>query len=95
MVRKAENQTICLCILFIIFLHSVKLTLQSYEFILSPNGGLVPEDLSPSFLKLGVLSEGYIIHNITGIRTQIVQRLDEKGFDIKKCKEFHHNLKPH
>lgn len=83
------------CAFLIIILHSVELTLQSYEFILSSNGGLVPEDLSPSFLKLGVLPEGYIIHNITGIRTQIVQRLDEKGFDIKKCKEFHHNLEPH
>lgn len=47
------------------------------------------EDLSPSFLKLGIQPNGYIIHNVSGIRTQIVQRLDGQGYDIKKCKLFH------
>ncbi|KAF8812365.1 glycoside hydrolase family 47 protein [Phlegmacium glaucopus] len=60
----------------------------SYEFILAPNGRLVAEDLSPSLLKLGVVSDGYIIHNVTGIRTQIVQRLDGKGYDIRKLGHY-------
>ena len=58
--------------------------LQSFDFVLSPNGKSVPEDLSPNLLKLGVLSDGFIINNITGIRTQIVKRLDGKGYDISK-----------
>lgn len=58
---------------------------QAYDFILSDNGRAVPEDLSPSFLKLGILSDGYIIHNVTGIRTHIVRRLDGKGYDISRC----------
>ena len=73
---------------FYSFSLSVELTLQSYEFILASNGRLVDEDLSPSLLKLDVVPDGYIIHNVTGIRTQIVQRLDGIGYDIKKCKNF-------
>ena len=70
------------------FLLSVELILQSYEFILASHGRSVAEDLSPSLLKLGVVPDGYIIHNVTGIRTQIVQRLDGTGYDIKKCETF-------
>ena len=73
------------CILFLFFLLFIELTMQSYEFILAANGRVVVEDLSPSLLKLGVVPDGYIIHNVTGIRTQIVQRLDGKGYDIRKC----------
>jgi ER degradation enhancer, mannosidase alpha-like 1 len=51
---------------------------------MSPNGKSAPEDLSPSLLKLGVLPDGYIIHNVSGIRTHIVRRLDGKGYDIRK-----------
>ena len=58
---------------------------QSYDFILSPDGNSVPEDLSPSLLKLGVLPDGYVIHSVTGIRTHIIRRLDGKGYDIRKC----------
>jgi hypothetical protein len=45
---------------------------------------LVPEDLSPSYVKLAPLPDGFIIHNVTGIRTLMVQRLDGKGYDIRK-----------
>ncbi|KAG7097050.1 hypothetical protein E1B28_004441, partial [Marasmius oreades] len=62
--------------------------LYSYDFILSSNGRLVPEDLSPSLLKLTPASDGYIIQNITGIRTHIVRRLDGKGFDIRKLGHY-------
>lgn len=41
-------------------------------------------------LKLGVLPDGYILHNVTGVRTQIVQRLDGKGYDIRKCRSCFH-----
>ncbi|PPQ77269.1 hypothetical protein CVT25_010851 [Psilocybe cyanescens] len=60
----------------------------SYEFILAGNGKSVPEDLSPSLLKLGVQQDGYIIHNVSGIRTQIVQRLDGQGYDIRKLGHY-------
>ncbi|KAF4619947.1 hypothetical protein D9613_005188 [Agrocybe pediades] len=56
------------------------------------NGKGVPEDLSPSFLKLGTRPDGYIIHNVTGIRTQIVQRLDGQGYDIRKL--GHYTVRP-
>ena len=77
---------------FFILSYSLEPTLQSYEFILASNGRLVAEDLSPSLLKLDIVPDGYIVHNVTGIRAQIVQRLDGRGYDIKKCERFHHML---
>lgn len=59
--------------------------MQSYDFILSADGRNVPEDLSPSRLKLEPVADGFVIHNITGIRTQIVRRLDDQGYDVRKC----------
>ncbi|KAH9482917.1 ER degradation-enhancing alpha-mannosidase-like protein 1 [Psilocybe cubensis] len=64
----------------------------TYEFILAAPGQNVQEDLSPSLLKLGVQPDGYIIHNVSGIRTQIVQRLDGQGYDIKKL--GHYSVRP-
>ncbi|THH12390.1 hypothetical protein EW145_g47 [Phellinidium pouzarii] len=60
--------------------------LYSYDFILSPDGKHVPEDFSPSSQKLYEVSDGYVVQNVTGIRTHIVRRLDGKGYDIVKCK---------
>ncbi|GLB33724.1 putative glycosyl hydrolase 47 family protein [Lyophyllum shimeji] len=65
-----------------------RVDLFSYDVILSPDGKLVPEDLSPSFLKLGVLPDGFVIQNVTGIRTHIVRRLDGKGYDIRKLGHY-------
>jgi len=65
-----------------------KAELYSFEFILSANGKVVPEDLSPSLLKLDVLSDGFIIQNVTGIRTHIIRRLDGKGYDIRKLGHY-------
>ncbi|KAF7433136.1 alpha mannosidase-like protein [Pleurotus ostreatus] len=61
-----------------------KVETYSYDFILSADGQATPEDPLPSQLKLAAISGGYIIHNITGIRTHIVRRLDGKGYDITK-----------
>ena len=55
---------------------------QSYEFVLSATGQNVDEDLHPTSEKIETTSDGYIIHNVTGIRTHIVSRLDGKGYDI-------------
>lgn len=52
------------------------------------------EDLSPSYVKLGLLPNGFIIHNVSGIRTQIVQRLDGRGYDIRRCESSFLKLKP-
>ncbi|KAF8897458.1 alpha mannosidase-like protein [Infundibulicybe gibba] len=71
-----------------------KVDLFSYDFILSSDGKIVPEDLSPSLLKLGILPDGFVIHNVTGIRTHIVRRLDGKGYDIRKCKLGHYAVRP-
>lgn len=35
-------------------------------------------------MKLEPIADGFIVHNITGIRTQIVRRLDDQGYDIRK-----------
>ncbi|EAU84717.2 ER degradation-enhancing alpha-mannosidase-like 1 [Coprinopsis cinerea okayama7 len=69
-----------------------KLDVYSYEFILSVNGGTVPEDPSPSLKKLDVVSDGFVINNVTGIRTKIVQRMDGKGFDVRKLGPY--NVRP-
>ncbi|KAF9482475.1 alpha mannosidase-like protein [Pholiota conissans] len=61
----------------------------SFEFILAPGGKIVPEDLSPSLLKLGPVADGFVLNNVTGVRAQIVQRLDEKGYDIRKLGQYH------
>ncbi|KAJ7129769.1 alpha mannosidase-like protein [Mycena epipterygia] len=62
--------------------------LFAYDFILSANAKIVAEDLSPSRLKLDILDNGFIIHNVTGIRIHIVQRLDGKGYDIRKLGHY-------
>ncbi|KAG6895527.1 hypothetical protein C0992_000833 [Termitomyces sp. T32_za158] len=62
--------------------------LFSYDVVLSTDGRTVPEDLSPSLLKLGVLPDGFIIQNVTGIRTHIVRRLDGNGYDIRKLGHY-------
>ncbi|KAG6918936.1 hypothetical protein DXG01_010591 [Tephrocybe rancida] len=55
----------------------------------SPSDGkVVPEDLSPSLLKLGVLPDGFVINNVTGIRTHIVRRLDGNGYDVRKLGHY-------
>ncbi|CAA7259685.1 unnamed protein product [Cyclocybe aegerita] len=64
----------------------------TYEFILSPGGKTIPEDLSPNLLKLGLLPDGFILHNVTGVRAQIVQRLDGKGYDISRL--GHYSVRP-
>ena len=57
---------------------------QSYDFILSRNGDVVPEDVNPGTRKLQPVSNGYILHNVSGIRTHIVSRLDGNGYDVTK-----------
>jgi hypothetical protein len=63
-------------------------TLQTYDFILSANGKVVTEDVNPSSHKMAPVVNGYILHNVTGIRTHIVRRLDGKGYEITKRKCF-------
>lgn len=50
---------------------------------------MAPEDLSPSFVKLAIVPDGFVVHNVTGIRTQIVQRLDGAGYDVRQRLSFH------
>lgn len=57
---------------------------QSYDFIMSPGGKTVPEDPNPGSVKLKAVADGFILHNVTGIRARIVSRLDGKGYDITK-----------
>lgn len=52
---------------------------QTYDYILSTMGEGVVEDVSPSLSKLAPVEDGYIVHNVTGVRVQIVQRLDGTG----------------
>lgn len=94
LVRQAQSRSLCNFTVFslISFHLSLIMLFQTYEFILAPNGKTVPEDLSPSLIKLGIQNDGFIIHNITGIRTQIVQRLDGQGYDIRRCKFFYSDV---
>jgi len=56
--------------------------------VLSPNGKVAAEDLSPNKLKLEPVEDGYVVHNVTGIRTHVVRRLDGKGYDIRKIGHY-------
>ncbi|TDL29347.1 alpha-mannosidase [Rickenella mellea] len=58
--------------------------LYSYDFVLSASGKAVSEDPTPSPRKLLEVRDGWIMQNVTGIRTHIVSRLDGKGYDIVK-----------
>jgi len=51
---------------------------------MSPGGKSVLEDMNPGPLKLKAVADGFILHNVTGIRAHIVSRLDGKGYDITK-----------
>ncbi|KAF7795859.1 hypothetical protein EIP86_007026 [Pleurotus ostreatoroseus] len=57
----------------------------TYEFILSPHGDSVAEDPHPNADKLVVVSDGYLLQNVSGIRARVVNRLDRKGYDVTKC----------
>ncbi|OCH93594.1 alpha-mannosidase [Obba rivulosa] len=61
-----------------------KLNLYSYDFVLSPTGHVVPVDENPSTDKVALMPDGYIVHNVTGIRAHIVTRMDGKGYDVTK-----------
>ncbi|CDO74074.1 Glycoside Hydrolase Family 47 protein [Trametes cinnabarina] len=56
----------------------------TYDFVLSATGEIVSEDLHPSAEKLVPVDDGYLVHNVTGLRVHIVSRLDGKGYDIAK-----------
>ncbi|KAF8450427.1 glycoside hydrolase family 47 protein [Boletus edulis BED1] len=56
----------------------------TYNFIMSPGGHEVPEDLNPGYQKLQLVADGFLLRNITGIRAHVVSRLDGKGYDITK-----------
>ncbi|ETW84376.1 glycoside hydrolase family 47 protein [Heterobasidion irregulare TC 32-1] len=58
--------------------------LFSYDFILSADGKLTVEDPSPGKEKIASVSDGFIVHNISGLRTRIVSRLDGRGYDVSK-----------
>lgn len=60
--------------------------LQSYDFILSHNGNTVDEELNPGLEKIAPVEDGFILHNVTGIRAHIVSRLDGKGYAITRRK---------
>jgi len=61
-----------------------QMDLFSYDFILSADGKIVPEDVSPSLKKVSPVPDGFIVQDVAGIRTRIVSRLDGKGYDITK-----------
>ena len=61
-----------------------KWSMKTYDFVLSADGEVVPEDLHPSVDKLVPVADGYLVHNVTGLRVHIVTRLDGKGYDIAK-----------
>lgn len=59
---------------------------QTFDFVLSQDGTAIPEDPHPTSAKLSQVPDGFILQNVTGIRTRVVSRMDGKGYDITKCK---------
>ncbi|KAI5124722.1 hypothetical protein M0805_005360 [Coniferiporia weirii] len=62
--------------------------LYSYDFILSADGKHVIEDTNPGPQKLYEVDDGYVIQNVSGIRTHIVSRLDGKGYDVVRLAQY-------
>ncbi len=58
---------------------------QTYDFIMSAQGGTVEEDLNPGSNKMRRVPDGYIISNVTGIRAHLVLRMDGRGYEVTKC----------
>ncbi|KAI0773849.1 alpha-mannosidase [Fomes fomentarius] len=56
----------------------------TYDFVLSSDGRTVPEDVHPSPEKMAPVPDGFLVHNVTGLRVHIVSRLDGKGYDITR-----------
>ncbi|KZP32890.1 glycoside hydrolase family 47 protein [Athelia psychrophila] len=61
-----------------------RVELYSYDFLLSADGQVTPEDMNPGSHKLEIVPDGYLLHNVSGVRTHIVSRLDGKGYDVTK-----------
>jgi mannosidase alpha-like ER degradation enhancer 1 len=60
--------------------------MQSYEFILSSSGMAVEEDINPSLDKIARVPDGWILFNLTGVRTVIKRRESGTGYDITRGK---------
>lgn len=65
---------------------------QTQEFILTPDGKTIKEDVTPSLKKLFPVPDGFMVQSIAGVRTRIVSRLDGKGYNIAKCRFPIHTL---
>jgi len=65
-----------------------KTTVYSYDFILSVDGEIVDEDYHLNPQKITSVPDGYVVHNVTGIRAHMVSRLDSKGYDVTKLGPF-------
>lgn len=61
------------------------LSAQTYEFILASNGRPIPED-PRAYRKVTQVVDGFVVQNVTGLRTRIVSRMDGKGYDVTKRK---------
>ncbi|KAH7100649.1 glycoside hydrolase [Auriculariales sp. MPI-PUGE-AT-0066] len=62
-----------------------KLQPQVFDFIFALEGDSTLEDVSPSLKKLQPVADGYILHNLTGIRAILRSRPDGKsGLEITK-----------
>ncbi|KAF8332804.1 glycoside hydrolase [Cantharellus anzutake] len=59
-----------------------------HEWILSSDGGLVPEDRFPGPDKIRKVVDGYEVLNITGIRTQVTARIDRTAYDITRLGQY-------
>lgn len=57
---------------------------QVVEWIISPDGRYVVEDNAPSSSKISLISGGFMIHNISGLRLQASARVDRSGYDVTK-----------
>jgi ER degradation enhancer, mannosidase alpha-like 1 len=55
---------------------------------LSPDGTVVAEDVTLDSDKFSLVSDGFILHNMTGIKIHIVKRLDGTGYDITESMDF-------
>jgi len=56
---------------------------------------MVEEDVNPGPDKIVLVSDGYVLQNVTGIRTNIVKKLDGIGYGISKSADPFCYCSPH
>lgn len=74
------------------YLLGAEVCYQTYEFVMPGGIHAIQEDLRPNTHKLRPVTNGFVVQNVTGIRINIVKRLDGKGYEITRRESIKYAL---